>query len=875
LLVGIQDGIVAYDEHLRYATWNPFMEELIGLSAKEVIGNNPLDLFPSLRPQGVYDMLRRALAGENFSAVEQEYSNPHTGRSVWISGRLSPIRDSAGIIIGVLGTVLDITERKRNEERLFRSQSMLWAVIEGATDAVFVKDIRGCYLMINQAGAQFLGKSVLEVLGNDDRSLFPAAEAAQIMEDDRIIMEGGAGGTFEEVGTAGGSTRTYIATKWPWRDGRGNVIGLIGISRNITEHRQAEEAVKKSRRSYEALVNSIDGIVWEADSRSLQFSFVSKQAERLLGYPVERWLSEPSFWSNHLHPDDREWAVMALAEAVIENRSRDLTYRMIAADGRTIWLRDIVTVASEDKTAKLRGVMVDVTRHKEADQALQASEERLCTVVASAPIVLFSLDRDGVFILSEGRGLEVLGVEPGSAVGQSLFERYAYHSQITDSFRRALSGETFASTVEVCDLVFDAWCGPSRDQSGVIDGVIGVAIDVTDYKRAEAARKSLEQQLFQAQKMESLGRLAAGMAHDFNNLLTAILGYGQLVLAALGKDHRLRNEMREILDAGYRGASLTRQLLALGSRQPLARKSIDINETIASLSRMLGRVIGEDVELRFSPGANLSAVNADPGQIEQVLMNLAVNARDAMPLGGWLSMETRQAQLEEDYCLIHPWARPGKYVRISISDSGQGMDSETQARIFEPFFTTKEEGKGTGLGLAVVYGIVEQHQGLLHVYSQVGFGTCFNVYLPTTDAPVDDGGEPGSVSTRGGTETILLGEDDPALRELARRSLQEVGYTILLAENGEEALSIYQANHENIDLLVLDWVMPKMSGLDAYRQIQEAGFGDVPTIFVTGYSPQIAGALSEEVTFLHKPFGLGDLRRKVREALDLACEREA
>ena len=233
-------------------------------------------------------------------------------------------------------------------------------------------------------------------------------------------------------------------------------------------------------------------------------------------------------------------------------------------------------------------------------------------------------------------------------------------------------------------------------------------------------------------------------------------------------------------------------------------------------------------------------------------------------------METRQAQLDEDYCLIHPWARPGKYVRISITDSGEGMDSETQGRIFEPFFTTKEEGKGTGLGLAVVYGIVEQHQGLLHVYSQLGFGTCFNVYLPTTDAPIEDGNLQGGVSPRGGPETILLGEDDSALRELARRSLQEAGYTILLAENGEEALRIYQANHEQIDLLVLDWVMPKMSGLEAYRRIQ-AGFGDVPVLFVTGYSPQIAdlSALSKRVTFLHKPYGLRDLGRKVREVLDL------
>ena len=869
LAASSHDGIVAYDRCLRYATWSSFMEELTALGASEVIGNNPMDLFPSLSPQGVYGLLERALAGESFSGVEQEYSNPRTGRSVWISGRLSPLRDSCGTIIGVVGTVFDITERKRKEDDLLRSQSMLWAVVEGAADAVFVKDLRGSYLMINRAGAQFLGKSVLEVLGKDDGNCFPAEEAARIMEGDRQIMESGTGGTFEEISTAGGSTHTCISTKWPWRDARGNVIGLIGFSRNITQHREAEEAAKQSRRSYEALVNSIDGIVWEADSRNLRFAFVSKQAERLLGYPVERWLNEPTFWSDHLHPDDREWAVMALAAAVIENQSKDLVYRMIAADGRTIWLRDIVTVADEGEGMKLRGVMVDVTRHKEADHALLASETRLRTVVANAPIELFSLDRFGVFTLAEGRGSEVPGAVPRSAVGQSVFERYGNDSQITDSFRRALSGETFASTVEISNLVFDAWCGPSRDEAGDVDGVIGVAIDVTDYKRAEAARTSLEQQLFQAQKMESLGRLAAGVAHDFNNLLTAIIGYGQLLLGELGKDHPLRKETEEILQAGYRGASLTRQLLALGSRQPLARKNIDINVTIAGLSRMLGRVIGEDVELRFSPGECLPAVHADPGQIEQVLMNLAVNARDAMPCGGRLRMETQLAQLEEDYCLINPWARPGTYVQIRIIDTGEGMDSETQARIFEPFFTTKEEGKGTGLGLAVVYGIVEQHKGLLNVYSQEGFGTAFNVYLPTTDSPADDCGVQVSAHPCGGSETILLAEDDSALRELARRSLQKLGYRILLAENGEEAVRIYKANQKEIDLLVLDWVMPRLSGPDAYREIR-AAFGDVTALFITGYSPDIAdtGALSDKVTFLHKPYGLGDLGRKVREVLD-------
>jgi PAS domain S-box-containing protein len=652
-----------------------------------------------------------------------------------------------------------------------------------------------------------------------------------------------------------------------------------------TEKQEAEtsdraplgDAVTESHLNYQGLISSIDGIVWEADPRTHRFSFVGKPAEKLLGYPVADWLGDFSFWADRIHPDDQAWVLASRAKAIAENRSHDLVYRMIASDGKPKWLRDIVTVIVENGEAvKLCGLIVGVANYKEAEQVLRTSEERLQAVVSNLPIILFALDRNGVFTLSEGKGLEMLGKKAGERVGYSLFDLYSDHPEITGAFRRSLLGETLATTVQLGELIFEAWCAPCRDEGGRISGVIGVATDITENRRDEAVRRSLEQQLLQAQKMESVGRLASGIAHDFNNLLTAIIGYGQLILGELGPDHPMASDTQEILAAGYRAASLTSQLLAF-SREALVHKSVDLNDTIANITKMLCRVIGEDVELRFSPDEDLPLVWADAGQMEQVLMNLAINARDAMPDGGTLIIETRHAYLDTLDCCRHPWTRPGMYARISVTDSGMGMDPSTKERIFDPFFTTKEPGKGTGLGLAVVYSIVEQHQGLVRVHSQTGIGTTFSIYIPIKDVIREEERKADETPLRGGSETILLAEDEKAVRELARSALGSLGYELLVAGDGEEALRIYETNRQQISLAVFDWVMPRMGGLEAYRRIRASG-GDVPVMFVTGYGEEVGRTEAFEdnaLTLLRKPYGVAELGRKVREVLDQAGEKSA
>jgi signal transduction histidine kinase/ActR/RegA family two-component response regulator len=398
--------------------------------------------------------------------------------------------------------------------------------------------------------------------------------------------------------------------------------------------------------------------------------------------------------------------------------------------------------------------------------------------------------------------------------------------------------------------------------------------EIAERERSEAERRGLEEQLVQSQKLESIGTLAGGVAHDFNNLLTVIGGNAQLGLARLPSDAPVRERLVEIEKASDRAATLTRQLLAFSRRQQLERKSISLNDTIHEIMKLLRRVIGADIEVRFNAAVRLPSVFADPSQVEQVVMNLAINARDAMPEGGKIIIETNDVMLDEVYLHNHPLAKPGRYAEIKLSDSGIGMDAQTRARIFEPFFTTKEVGKGTGLGLSMVYGIIKQHEGLIEVYSEVGHGTNFKIYLPVAEKAIAAAIDQTQAPLRGGSETILLAEDEEPLRVLARSVLEELGYAVLLASNGQEAVDVYTANREQIDLVILDVVMPRMGGHEVYEQIRESG-SEVPVIFMTGYSAEMVRSRFVEnsnTPLLQKPYSIDVFGRKVREVLDASSK---
>jgi len=396
-------------------------------------------------------------------------------------------------------------------------------------------------------------------------------------------------------------------------------------------------------------------------------------------------------------------------------------------------------------------------------------------------------------------------------------------------------------------------------------------LEISQRQQAQAFQKKLEEQLQQAQKMEAIGQLAGGIAHDFNNILTAIIGYGNLLQMKMKEGDALRHDVDKILAGSERAAELTRSLLAFSRRQIIDPRPINLNDVVKGIEWLLFRIIGEGVELKTILKHEDLITMADSGQLEQVLMNLSTNARDAMPDGGVLLFETDTIRMDEDYIKTHGYGNPGPYALLAVTDSGCGMDEETRKRIFEPFFTTKETGKGTGLGLAMVYGIIKQHNGYINVYSEPRRGTTFKIYLPLIKSEVWEKGKVAPVAyCTGGTERVLVAEDDKEIRELTRDVLERFGYTVITAEDGEDAIDKFSGSKDDIQVMLLDVMMPKKNGREVYEKISTIK-PDIKVIFLSGYTGNILhkkGILSQKFDFIQKPIAPKVLLAKIREVLD-------
>ena len=497
---------------------------------------------------------------------------------------------------------------------------------------------------------------------------------------------------------------------------------------------------------------------------------------------------------------------------------------------------------------------------------------RLSVMMEKMPAVLWTTDKELRFTSGMGAGLEKLGAHAAAMAGKTLFEYFQTNDpEFTPiaAHRKALAGESVTYELEWQKLVFETHVQPFHGSEGELLGVIGVALDITD-------RKHLADQLRQSAKLQAVGELAGGVAHDFNNLLMVVKGHAEMLTDRLAKipadlSASARQNVEQIQQAAERATGLTRQLLAFSRMQVLQPRVLDLNDAVAGMIQMVSRVIGENIELAFLPGAKLGRVKADPSQIEQVILNLVVNARDAMPEGGRLTIETLNVDLDRNYVQQHAVVEPGPYVMLTVSDTGSGIDPETQARIFEPFFTTKTQGRGTGLGLATVYGVVKQSGGYIWVYSEVGQGTTFKVYLPQVPSEVEKSAPEKIVAGPApGTETILFVEDEESVRELVSEYLRGRGYTILEASDGVQALELAEKHAGKIHLLITDVVMPRISGRELATRLTTARAG-LKVLYISGYTDDSIfrhGVLEGGMSFLQKPFNLKAIAQKVREVLD-------
>jgi PAS domain S-box-containing protein len=762
--------------------------------------------------------------------------------------------------------------REAESERRYRS------LFENANDPVATFALDGTITSVNPEVTRLLGYSREELVGRHAGEFAHPATIAMMAERARRALGGGQVPPAVEV-VAIRKDRSEVIAEGRMsvvRDASGAVTGLQVIYRDMTERKRAEAALRASEERYRTLVEgSIQGVCILRDWVTL---FANTALARMLGYESPREL---------IGLDARCWIAphdLSRVESLAAARRRGepapshFEFQALRKDGALIWAEVEVSEIVWDGEPARQITGFDVTERKRAEQAARESSEFNRQIIASAREGVIVYDRQLRYVVWNPFVEEMTGVRAEDVAGKFCLDVFPFLREqgIHDLLQRALAGETVSSpdfqyTVAASGKA--GWAagryGPLLDAAGRIIGVIGTLRDITERKRTEETLRQQEEQLRQSQKMEAVGRLAGGIAHDFNNLLTVITGRGDLLLRRLPAEDPVRRDLELIKKTAERAAVLTRQLLAFSRKQMLQPKVLDLNAIVAGVAQMLQRLIGEHIDLVQMLAPDLGLVKADPAQIEQIIVNLVVNARDAMPEGGRLTLETANVELDPAFVAANPGSSTGRYTVLAVSDTGEGMTPEVLAHIFEPFFTTKEVGKGTGLGLATVYGIVKQHDGYITAESAPGAGTTLRVYLRRVEERVE-AAEPGlTPAGLAAAETVLLVEDEHDLRLLATEILDGAGYAVLVAAGPSEALERARGHPGPIHLLLTDVVMPGMSGRDLAERLVPL-HPETKVLYMSGYAADTIvrhGVLNPGTNLLQKPFTPDALTGKVREVL--------
>jgi two-component system cell cycle sensor histidine kinase/response regulator CckA len=772
-----------------------------------------------------------------------------------------------GFFVAVALLVSRLKEQRVSDSA---ARSLLEAIIDAVPARVFWKDRNLVYLGCNAAFARDAGfTDPKEMIGKDDYQMCWRDRAEAYRADDRSVIESGCAKLLieEPQTTPEGNRISLLTSKVPLRGPAGEISGVLGTYMDVTEHQRSEQALRASELRYRRLFESAKDGILILDAETGTVVDVNPFLIELLRIPRESFLGkkvwELGFFEDILANQDN------FAELQQQKYVRYEDMALKASDGRRIEVEFVSNVYRVDHENVIQCNIRDISARKRE----QESHARLSTAVEQSAESIVITDTGGTIVYVNPAFERSTGYTRDEAIGQnprilkSGRQDAEFYRRLWDALGRGevWSGRFTNRKKDGTLFEEDATISAVRDAAGRIVNYVAAKRDVTN----EAL---LEQQLRQAQRMEAVGQLAGGVAHDFNNLLGVITGYGEIVHRRMADEDPLKGKVEQILKAAERAADLTRQLLAFGRKQVLQPRILDLNAVVSGMQKMLPRVIGEDVELVAVLGPDLGSVRADPGQIDQILMNLAANARDAMPEGGRITIETRNADLDESYAATHAPVRTGPYVMLAFSDTGSGMDAATQARVFEPFFTTKGVGEGTGLGLATLYGIVKQSDGYVWVYSEVGVGTTFKIYLPRVDEQAPDAREEAPGPLPRGVETLLLVEDEASLREMLNEVLEANGYSVLVARDGAEALQLSEAHVGPIQLMLTDVIMPGATGPRIVELVARTR-PSMKVLFISGYSDEAVtrhGLIGPGKAFLSKPFGTEVLLRRVRESLDAA-----
>ncbi|MBI4876451.1 MAG: PAS domain S-box protein [Acidobacteria bacterium] len=877
----------------RFAYVNPAGLAMLGAGrTEEIVGKPVLDFVHPDSRDVLAERLRRVDTERICAPPLEARFLRLDGSAFWGEWTASPVTHEGKP--GAVVVLQDISRRKDAEMAAAEHEAQLRVLSENLPGGAVFQTVREGdvrrYAYISSGIEALTGLRVEEILAR------PGLLASLEFPEDTAETESAVRRSAEEmtpidremrIRTASGEDRWLHWRSAPRRRSDGG-IQWDGVVLDVTSRKQAEDELRRLNEELEGRVRRRAADLaasharlseaqsfarlgdWDLDVRANRLTW-SRQVYCIFGLSPESHVPSQDDFRARIHPGDVARFDEAGSTLSGSRGPVDVEYRILLPGGDIRWVtsRTFLEADESGQPVRLYGTVQDASDRVRAREELRASEEKFRRIVETATEGIWTLDADHRTTYVNRQMAAMLGWSVEEMLGKSPFD-------FLDEEGRRVAAQKLErrrqGVAERFDLRFqtregkDCWtilsAAPLYGPDGKYAGALAMITDITE-------RKHLEDQYRQAQKMESIGRLAGGVAHDFNNLLTVISGYTEMLLDQVEAGSPVHQSLTQVRKAGDRAADLTQQLLVFSRKQIIHPKVLDLNSVVSDVEKILRRVIGENIDLKTSPGAELGRVLADAGQITQVLMNLAVNARDAMPDGGTLIIETANVALGEAYTKEHPEVTPGSYVQLTVSDSGIGMEQATKQRIFEPFFTTKKAGEGTGLGLATVYGIVKRAGGWIWVYSEPGHGATFKVYLPRVEGPVTvEEAQPGAVSLEG-TETVLVVEDEAELREFARLVLTKRGYNVLGAANAEEALLLCESNSGPIHLLLTDVIMPGMNGRQLAERLHPLR-PEMKVLYMSGYTDSAIvhhGILDDGVLFLQKPFGAGPLAAKVREAL--------